>query len=448
MFCRKCGAPLAEGARFCKKCGTPVLTESEPDLSGRQTDRGIWPENGGNPNDPQDSGKKSRGDRKDPGKKTKKERKGFSGKQIAACVILLLLTVACIVGTLVTVKRLADPERAARRYLEALLTGDVGAAYGMLDFSDVSGELLEFLTPEVFARTMPAQESIDAGLTGDVKWMKTSEIRNRMGGNAEDEDHRFYTLTWKEKGSREPGEVSVMLVRQEEKKWGIFPVWKVDAKALQFEPILLSAPQGVALTIDGHPLLEDWFYQTNGNGINEYQVRLWNTSYKLEASRPGFEPFSAVLSPEKKVEVQMNTLTEDCKKELLNRSAEYLRETLTAASAGTESQAVEEIDANGGENYRADLSQMQQMFNSGDGGGIQDMAISDLKGTVVLLNQGDSSYAEVKLSGKMAYRFISRYHNYYTGETTYPSQDCSEDLPASFQYRYQDDGWKLVDMSF
>ena len=66
----------------------------------------------------------------------------------------------------------------------------------------------------------------------------------------------------------------------------------------------------------------------------------------------------------------------------------------------------------------------------------------------MLLNQGDSAYAEVKLSGKMAYRFISRYHNYYTGETTYPSQDCSEDLPASFQYRYQDDGWKLVDMSF
>ena len=43
---------------------------------------------------------------------------------------------------------------------------------------------------------------------------------------------------------------------------------------------------------------------------------------------------------------------------------------------------------------------------------------------------------------------LSLIHIYYTGETTYPSQDCSEDLPASFQYRYQDDGWKLVDMSF
>ena len=421
MFCRKCGAPLAEGARFCKKCGTPVLTEREPDLSGSQTDRGIWPEN---------------------------ERKGFSGKQIAACVILLLFTVACMAGTSIAMKRLADPERVARRYLEALLTGDVGAAYGMLDFSDVSGELLEFLTPEVFARAMPAQESIDAGLTGDVEGMKTSEIRNRMGRNAEDEDHRFYTLTWKEKGSRDPGEVSVMLVRQEEKKWGIFPVWKVDAKALQFESIFLNAPQGVTLTIDGHPLLEEWLYQTKENGINEYQIRLWDTSYKLEASRPGFESFAAVASSEKKVEVQMDTLTEDCKKELLNRSAEYLRETLTAAAAGTESQAVEEIDANGGENYRTDLYQMQQTFNSGDGGGIQDMAISDLKGTVALFDQDSTPYAEVKLNGKMVYRFISRYHNYYTGETVYSSQDCSEDLPASFQYRYQDDGWKLVDMSF
>lgn len=138
--------------------------------------------------------------------------------------------------------------------------------------------------------------------------------------------------------------------------------------------------------------------------MNEYQVRLWNTSYKLEASRPGVEPFAAVVSPETQVEIKVNTLTEDCKKELLNRSAEYLKDTLTAAATGTESQAVEEIDANGG--------------------GIQDMAISDLKGTVIFYGQGDSPYAEVKLSGKM------------------------EDLPASFQYRYQDDGWKLVDMSF
>lgn len=35
MFCKNCGAPLKEGAKFCSKCGTPVSINASGAVGGK-----------------------------------------------------------------------------------------------------------------------------------------------------------------------------------------------------------------------------------------------------------------------------------------------------------------------------------------------------------------------------------------------------------------------------
>ena len=124
------------------------------------------------------------GKKKGKQKNYQKEKRRFRGGQIVACLILLVLAAGCITGTVLVTRRLANPERAAQHFLDAVLAGDVDTAYGMLDFTDVDEETQAVLTEEVFAQLLPSQEELDQGLTGQVEAL-TQELSDCITGSPE-----------------------------------------------------------------------------------------------------------------------------------------------------------------------------------------------------------------------------------------------------------------------
>ncbi len=477
MFCKNCGVPLNEGAKFCRNCGTPVtqpqpvpeLRRSEEQEPGqrpreeeirhprteqeerrRRAGQDRPHRSAGYPETELPKGKKS-GKKKDRPENDppKKEKRRFRGGQIAACLILLVLAAGCITGTVLVTRRLANPERAAQHFLDAVLAGDVDTAYGMLDFTDVDAETQAILTEEVFAQLLPSQEELDQDLTGQVEALSRSQQRNLDSAYEEDTDHRHLSLVWSAAGSRSETDWQVTLVRQEEKQWLLFPVWKVAAVDLPTEELEIHVPAGAEATLNGQPLPESWNRGVDENGGTRYQGQVWDAFYDLEASLTGFANYRDAVEAGDTVEISFQQLEEEERRELLSRSGGYMEEILTAASQGTSSETISEITANGADyDYSQDLASLQAVFNPGDGSGIQGMVVSGLEGSVTVYQEGEEIWAQVDLDSQASFQLLSPTTDPLTGAVTYTTQPVVEDMSAIFSYQYQDGQWKLMEMYF
>ena len=465
MFCKNCGAPLNEGAKFCRNCGAPVQPQpapdfrrlEEPDPRQRQWEEEDRRQSAGqvgqrrNAEYPETELPKEgkTGKKKGKQKNYQKEKRRFRGGQIVACLILLVLAAGCITGTVLVTRRLANPERAAQHFLDAVLAGDVDTAYGMLDFTDVDEETQAVLTEEVFAQLLPSQEELDQGLTGQVEALSRSQQRDLDSAYEEDADHRHLSLVWSATGSQAETDWQVTLVRQEEKQWLIFPVWKVAAVDLPSEQLEIHVPSGAEATLNGQPLPESWNRGVDESGGTRYQGQVWDAFYGLEASLTGFASYQDAVEAGDTVEISFQQLAEDGRLELLNRSGSYMEEVLTAASQGTTSETISEIAANGADyDYSQDLASLQAVFNPGDGSGIQGMVVSGLEGSVTVYQEGEGTWAQVNLNSQISFQLLSLTADPLTGAVTYSTQPVEEEMPATFTYQYQDGQWKLMEMYF
>ncbi len=489
MFCRSCGAPLREGAKFCRNCGAPVPKEPLPENRNTETPEIQYTETPDptpeiqytetpdptpeiqytemldstpeiqytetpDPTPEIQYTETPEPTPEHPGARTpeparespRKQKKKFRGGQIAACLILLVLTVNCLTGTVWMTRKLADPSRTAQHFLEAVLAGNVDTAYGMLDFQGIEEDVQAILTAEVFAQMLPSQMELEEEPTGQVKELRSSEIRDMESAYPEDADHRHLALTWTS-GEKET-KWYITLVRQEEKQWFLFPVWKVAAVDLPAAELEIYVPEGAEATLDGQPLPDSW-KQDGGEGGAWFRGEAWIGFYDLYVSMEGFEDYRDAVTAGDSVEVSFRQLRMQSQLDLLSRSSGYMEEILTAAAQGTASQTVAEAAENGADyDYSQDLADLQKLFNPGDGSGIQGIRVSGLEGTVTVYQGEEALCALVNLDSQLSFQIVTASMDPVLGGVTYHSEPVESEMPAEFLFHYQDGQWKLMEMSF
>jgi hypothetical protein len=186
MYCGECGTKNVKNAHFCEKCGAPLVTEKE--VSKKSSKR--------------QEEKKSFGQTlKEIPKKNK----------MIACVIAIVVIAFLLFYTLVGSK--FTPKAIAKDYFLAIINQDANKLYDYLDI-----EKSEFTTKDMFVKVMAEENSVKvANYTVDSVQKDSSGLSVTV------------TITYFLENSKDSKTMNIVLVKQKNKKYGIFNNWKVSA---------------------------------------------------------------------------------------------------------------------------------------------------------------------------------------------------------------------------
>lgn len=151
--------------------------------------------------------------------------------------------------------RAGDAERVALQYFEYFLTGNYEKMYDMVDVVE-SG----FVNEKYYTDMMDAQAIMGGISDYEIRGMKSSgELRE-------------YAIDYVRKDG-EKGTFSIVLEKQPEKTYLLFPTWKVNINNLILERYTVGIPADLNGTIDGIPL-DEYYDNTSLDGKIKYYVLL------------------------------------------------------------------------------------------------------------------------------------------------------------------------------
>ena len=463
MFCPECGAKNADDAVFCENCGADIsqaLKEADDELKKQ-------PEGGVRPAQMKDTAVPPAAPdfTYTPAQTRAKKPVKTSTKVVTAAVLAVLVAGIALFET---AKSMTSPQKIAMDYVGAIKDRNWATVYSYLDISG-NGFLTEKNFENIQKKTNPLQianysvlsEKDENGVSakGNGSEKKTTPASAGLV--------KEVTIQYTAHGSASPMTEEVTLVKQPEKKWLFFDVWKVSSEGYITPEADVTVPSGMTVYLNDVKLDDKYKAQagdgsadsqdsngsvqngssssqnSDGSGQNgteqvKYAVKnIFSGPYTIKVVSPNTEDFQKPVD----INTGANSFTFDqftLKKEVLDsvtkQPEEIIQALYASALAGKDYDSVSSYFApdagSGNNNFKDEYEQLKNLIANGTNPGFQKISFSNFD------SQAEANGMEINVTTKFDYSYTAVNATY---DPAYPAQPFDGNNSAQVQT-----GFRLV----
>lgn len=450
MFCENCGKKIPEGAAFCVNCGAKIqlskkmesnninLAEPVPQArTGKEMPlkKGIQQQKrmqqAEMPRYPREMVQQSAY------KKTKKPMSVLTKIIVAEFVIVVILGIFFTMK----LKEYISPEYVAKQYFAAIMSGDGKRAYQMVQVEDD-----DFINEEQFQNVVE-----------DMSNVKISNFQVKKESEREEQDSytRYIEIAYRLKEDTSNYNMHLTLEKSDEKKWLIFDDWKVNIGNHIAKNISIETNKDSKISIEGKELSsENISGHQNETGNMVYTIpRMFEGKYNVVITNDMYEDIIFEMNVEKDDEEQnYSKVNGTLKKETVEKVMEAAKTDFkTLWENAGEKKSFSEVKVKSAITENSEVQNQYENVMNGIADektmGVKNLDFEELQVTAQQKEDYDSDIPYITVQFVSNVKYTSVTENYWTG-TLVESQESKEGYTASFDYVYQDDGWKLygVDM--
>ncbi|MEG1459409.1 MAG: zinc ribbon domain-containing protein [Acetivibrio sp.] len=400
MFCQECGSKNNDSAAFCANCGTKLKQQKEPIKVEQPYVRTEQEEPQGDKN------------------KKKKGNIILLGELAVLCFLIIFIH---DYG-----KKQYDTESIAQQYFIQYMNADWKAVYKNMDLIESN-----FLTEKNFIKAMEKQEG--------------KEIRNFYITDTKKSNGRnlcVITISYQEKASDVEQSFTISLIKQPQKKYGIFDCWKVDSYELLVNEYLITVPKGVMVTLDGVSLDKSYLAETDEK-VDYYTLPvLFRGRHEIKLEQENMEELVRNFDTSEEILIPAMEFEKKIKKEITQQLRKDMKMIYTVAINGEAFKKVKNFYAkNYTDNGKKNLEELiYYMHSTGDTDGLKQVDFYNLSANIV----GDGKCAEIRLS--YDYDAIYTILDWWTGTSSMNTYTDNEEL--YLQMIEEDGEWKLKSVYF
>lgn len=412
-ICPSCRYENEDSSMFCQKCGTRLTTQPSEEKMKQESPVTPAAEN------------------TVPVPKPVEKKKFPVFPVVAAAELLVFILI--VIGICALLFMRTRPSFVAEKYFSAYADQDWKTVYSLMDIPDG-----DFTGVDMFEETMGRKEypeinhykihTLD-GYSPDSGMMKYMEAEYTVDGQG-------------------TGYMQIPLIRQDEKSLFIFDKWKVSSQELLINAYQISVPTGSSASVDGIELTDDYIISSGENGMDIYEISLFNGVHTVNVAAPWCENYEGEFDTdiEGSLMVSDMTLTDEGKAALEAKMQQILERFYTSAMSGAAYSELEDLFADGAaERFEEDYNDLKNRFvNDPD-----DYFQYDVK-QITFNNFTSSFYYDYgllggELDGDYTVDYSYTYTGYFGTNTNDDTNKGSLYMWASFVY--EDDTYKISDIS-
>lgn len=424
--CPSCGTVNEDNARFCENCGTKLVesTSAEPAAAtaGQETESipgdGQYEEEQG-------------WEEQQPA--NQRPRKSGTDKRLSALqkavIIEAICLVAIVIGFFVLGNMKYNAESVAKRYFAAYAAHDWGTVYALLDVPEG-----DFMTKGQFAEMMERTQIPDI-----------SNYNVRPESSSEDKIVRYFDVQYTVAGQG-ASDTRLSLVRQNKKSLFLFDTWKVSTEGMVSEGFQIMVPAGAQAAVDGIGLTEDYKISESSEGMDTYQISLFNGVHAISVAAPWCEIYESEFdtASEGSLSVSGLTLTEAGETALEAKMQEALETFYAAAISGADYSEVQSLfSAEAAGEYEGEYNDLKERLASDpdDYYTLNQITFNDFQCDFYV----DSNVVSGEMEGDYTVDYTYTYTGFGGTRTQNDTSNSSFYMTASFVY--EGDTYKLQDVS-
>lgn len=270
------------------------------------------------------------------------------------------------------------PEAVAERYCKAYIQEDWKKT-GRLSDLPSNG----YATQDEYVRYMKknAVTGVSSYQIRETKADRQTQVES--GGR-----QRAFTVTYQTKKDEKKSE-TVILQKQENRKFLLFADWKVSSDRMIAKDFNLYIPTGAEAWIDGRKLTEDYKVKDDSDGLEQYRLSLFEGTHKIRVKVPWFQSYSSEFQASDKgnTTVSRMQISESGKKKLDKKMKHILKTYIEAAKEG---KVFTEVSGLFGKNTGNDkenkefYNDLKEQLSSADGYTAEDVELQNYDGKYVI----------------------------------------------------------------
>lgn len=438
MFCENCGTKNADDAAFCENCGARLAPEipaeqAMPDMQGGAPF--TAPEAAYVP--PQPAMQIPAAPRKPMSKKTK------------AIIIAAVALAVVLFGGFQLLKSMASPDKVAKGYFESIVNGNYEEAYSYLDVAKS-----EFITAENFANVMKEKngEAEDNVLNFSVTEEKPDRYYDYYSSSSDSRENalkKVYRVEYTKQGEEETYSETIILLKQNSKKFLFFDDYKVAANNLVATDYEIRVPSGSQVYIND-ALVSDSYKVEKEDGYSylDYYVipAIFEGNYSLKVTgsyMKDFENSIYIDDYDDYTTVSRVELNDDTNAQLKAKAEEYIRSYVTNAIGGKEFDSLsgyycENADISGAEKAYNKIA--EKRFNSEKGTGVTEFNFASFEFICDDEYVVDNKYC---ITCEYEYAYTSYYKYWSDDEPEEYSPEEYEKKKTSIYFVLENGEWKI-----
>ena len=415
MFCEKCGAPVADDAKFCESCGNPMTAENVASQAELKQEFTAQPYTEGEiVYTPQP-----------------KQKKPMSLKNkiilIAVAAVLVLCTAFYFVGKTVT-----DPERIVKKFMDGMVNENYEQIYDCFEIPESP-----FTTKEMFTKV------IRTAMDGEDVEIEDYDIREVKSSS---KFQKVYEIEIKEKGSSYIDTEEFVLTKQKGKSWLFFDTYKIVNDELVEEDFDIYAPSGITITIEGVVLDDSYVESVDYEGEVHYVIDyMFGGYYTYTAEAPFIETYNdSFMAAYGDVYIDDFSINQDALPVMKTKTEAFINSICTAAMQGKSYDDIKEyFSENADSSARYEYESFCSRIKHNDGTGLKSFAISNVEQRI-----SDTYYdGTYDFDAKFQYTYTYTYNDYF--ENTVKENTVSEPVDGyiEIEFTYENDVWTIKDFN-
>jgi len=404
MFCGECGAKNEKSSKFCESCGAKleqVTTKTEKT-------------------------KKAVSVKKTEKKPLSKKNKIIIGAVVA--VLAILIVVYLVIGSKL------KPDVIAEEFFLATINQDAEKLYQYLDVKES-----EFTTKEMFVKIM--KNTVDEDDKVKLANYTVGKVQKDLTGLS-----TTVTITYVLDGKKDSDTMDIVLVKQKDKKYGIYDNWKVSTEGLDtVKDFQIKVLKDSKIKIEGLEVNSKYLDKEASNETYDvYKMpAMFATKYKTTITLPmGFDVEDTIRVSEYSTytySFDEDTLPDKVKKNI----TDTVKTSLQALYDGAKDKKAFSDIKSTFDYKKADLTRIESDYNSLvsslDGRGLTSITFKDVTLSSLRTSSDGSLYASIKVT----YDYKVSYDD--NGET---KTHDSNDYDYVYVYlTYADKAFKVIDTS-
>lgn len=414
MFCNHCGKEIAAGKKFCSYCGAQVIGSV-----------------GNN--------KVSETPVKATKEKSPKEKKKFRiNKALIVSILEIGLIVVAVWGLLKVGKNIYGPASLAKVYMDAIAEDDWDRIMNLTNIEETD-----------FVNKQTLKGAISETISGDFDTYDIS-LKNIRGRNASVEVEYG-------DGGRTNNDLTLIMVKQDEKALYVFDTWKVSAESYIVEDFAVYVPKGTDAVFDGIILKDEYrkdlssFGEGEGEGFDSFVIPEICAGKHKSAAMVGDYVLASKevdVSEEGPVEVRLSDVSpsEELQEEIINAAYADLETILDSKVKGNTFNSVKDLfidDKDARESARNNYENSLNSYYEYNGeSGIKKISVKEAEGIMedfYLSNEGDIS-SQVNINYK--YDTTKVVHDWWSNEN---KDEINKNNSGNFYVymTYVDGDWKI-----
>lgn len=199
---------------------------------------------------------------------------------------------------------------------------------------------------------------------------------------------RAFTVTYQTGKDKKTSE-TVILQKQESRKFLLFADWKVSSDQMIAKDFNLYIPAGSKAWIDGTELTKDYKVKDDSDGLDQYKVSLFEGKHKIKVNVPWFQSYKSEFQASDKgsTTISKMQISESGKKKLDKKMKKILKAYVEAAKEGkafSEVSGLFEKNAESNKENKEFYHDLKEQLSSSDGYKTEKVKLQNYEGKYVI----------------------------------------------------------------